>query len=147
MTRASNRDRSRRTVLIETRDPYGMVSACIPLLDSGYDVVLCAGPRNDQTCAALDGLPCPFVQDASVVVNAIDDAELQSAVASAVRAVDDSVPVAVINPRGRDATRPAGSVPFASIGDFARQLQAVRRPRSSATRNVTGCVARPVHSR
>jgi hypothetical protein len=97
MTGASRRHRAANLVaLVETTDPHGAVPQCVPLLDAGYDVVLCAGPRADQSCAALDGQPCPLVGDADVVINAVGDGATRAALARYVRDAAPDLPLAFV---------------------------------------------------
>ena len=116
---------ARRMALVETADPYPTVVDCVPLLDAGYDVVVCAGPHADQLCPALDGLPCPLVREADVVINAVKDPATQAAVVAGVRRFAPDVTIAVI------ATSPAeaaeGCVSYPTVGRVARHL---RRPAS-----------------
>ena len=109
--------------LVETTDPYSTVPDCVPLLDAGYDVVVCGGPKMDQLCPALDGLPCPLVREADVVINAVRDPSTQAAVVAGVRRCAPDVTIAVIG------TSQAGLVEdserYRDLGHVARHL---RRP-------------------
>ena len=81
--------------LIETSDPYDTVYDCLPLLDAGYDVVLCAGPRPDQPCPALDGQRCPLVESVDLVINVVRDVATQAAIARGVRELTPGTPMVV----------------------------------------------------
>ena len=118
---------ARRVVLIETEEPYALVPECRPLLDSGYQVILCAGPRADQTCPVLDGLPCPLVSEADIVINAVDDRATQAAIAEALRAQNGYVPLALIASGDGRGGRTPGSVRFPSVHALSSQLCRVRR--------------------
>ena len=96
MTEASQPAASRNLLaLIETSDPYDTVFDCLPLLDAGYDIVLCAGPRPDQPCPALDGQPCPLVANVDLVINVVRDAVTQSALARNVRELTPGTPMVI----------------------------------------------------
>ena len=116
-----------RVALIETTDPYSTVFECLPLLDAGYDVVLCAGPRPDQSCPALDGQPCPLVEDANLVINAVGDTSTQTAIARGVREMTPDAPLAVIAGAKVIAELPHGCVRYENITSLAHQLRRVKR--------------------
>jgi len=90
---------------VETSDPYATVVDCVPLLDAGYDVVLCGGSRADELCPVLDGLPCPLVRQADLVINAVQDPRTQAAVVAGIRRFAPDVTVAVVT-SGRHVGRP-----------------------------------------
>lgn len=106
MHEASNQPpghRSAPVALVETSDPYAAVVECIPLLDAGYDVVVCGGSRTDELCPVLDGLPCPLVREADLVINAVKDPSTQAAVVAGIRRTAPGVSVVVVTDVGRAA--------------------------------------------
>ena len=113
--------RSLGVALVETADPYPTVLDCLPLVDAGYDVVVCGGPQTDQLCPALDGLPCPLVREADIVINAVKDPATQAAMVAGIRRTAPEVTVAVI------AAPPAvdidGCAAFPDVEHAARHLR------------------------
>ena len=117
---------TRRVALVECEEPYALVAECLPLLDSGYDVVLCAGPRADQTCPVMDGLPCPLVGNADIVINAVADHATQVAIAEGLRSQTGDVPLAVIADDDGGGIRAQGTVRFPSMRVMCSQMRRVR---------------------
>ena len=118
---------SRRVALVETTDPYSTVVECVPLLDAGYDVVVCGGPHADQLCPALDGLPCPFVREADIVINAVKDPATQAAVAAGVRRCAPDVTIALI--ASSPSEQIEGCVSYPDVGRVARHIRGPRNRR------------------
>jgi len=127
MDETSKREPDRRRVaLVETTDPYPTVVECVPLLDAGYDVVVCGGSRVDQLCPALDGLPCPFVREADIVINAVKDPATRAAVAAGVRRCAPDVTIAVVAVPPSEAVQ--GCVSYPDLERAARHLRRSRNP-------------------
>jgi hypothetical protein len=120
----------RRVVVVETEEPYALVPECLPLLDAGYDVVLCAGPRSDQTCPILDGLPCPLVDEADIVINAVADRVAQTAIAEGLHSQAAEVPLALIAAGDGHCVHASGSIRFPTMQAMSSQLCRVRRGRT-----------------
>lgn len=99
-------------LVIESDHPYQRLADCLTFLDAGVDVVLCGGPAPDQTCPALDGQPCPVVEDADAVLNDVDDEATRLALAKGVRATSPDVPMVVVMPPGLDADLPPRCVRY-----------------------------------
>ncbi|HEX4821401.1 MAG TPA: hypothetical protein VFV00_14450 [Acidimicrobiales bacterium] len=129
--------RSRGVALVETADPYPTVLDCLPLVDAGYDVVVCAGPQADQLCPALDGLPCPLVREVDIVINAVKDPVTQAAVADGIRRSAPDVAVVVIAAPATDVID--GCVAFPDVEHAAQLLRrrAGRRCQRGHTPKVT----------
>lgn len=117
----------RHLALVETNDPYGVIAASMPLLDAGYDLVLCAGPRPDQSCPVLDGQPCPLVADADLVINAVADRVTQAAIARGVRAMAPDKPVAMIAAGDVEVDDLHGCVRYDDVASIAGQVRHVKR--------------------
>jgi hypothetical protein len=83
-------------LLIESDHPYERVADYVRFVDAGMDVVVCGGPAGDQTCAALDGQPCPLVDEVDAVLNDIEDEATRLAIAEGMRATAPDVPMIVL---------------------------------------------------
>jgi hypothetical protein len=113
-------------VLVESDDPYRTMADAVAFADAGFDVVICGGPANGETCTALDGMPCPLVTDADVVLNDISDSETRTAIADAVRATTPDVPVVVRLPAGGDDDVTPGCLRLSANASVSAQVAALR---------------------
>jgi hypothetical protein len=114
-------------LLVESDDPYAAMSDAIAFIDAGFDVVICGGPATEETCPALDGLPCPLVGDADVVLNAVSDRETRGALADAVHASAPDVPVVVRVGSRADTDVPPGCHRLSADASAGARVAAVRR--------------------
>jgi hypothetical protein len=113
-------------VLVESDDPYRTMADAVAFADAGFDVVICGGPATGETCPALDGLPCPLVTDADVVLNGISDTEIRTAIAEAVRATTPDVPVVVRVPVGAGGDVASGCLRLSANASIGAQVAALR---------------------
>lgn len=122
------RNDERPRVLVETADSALLISDFRFLVDDGFDVATCAGPGHDTLCCpVLRGEECKLVEEADVVLHALDP-DLQ--IASAIKAGHPDLPVLVQRPRrqgGRPTPVPEGCVPLDTPCSVDGQLRAIRR--------------------
>src|SRR5436190_18968497 len=119
MSDTSPRGQTIRSALVETTHPYRLLPQLASLVDAGYSVTVCTGPRPEQFCPVRDGLRCPLVDDAGIVVNAVDDPAMRAELVRGIRAFAPDVPIAIV---GRHRTHVDGTVWHESMHELARQL-------------------------
>jgi len=98
------------------------------LVEAGYSVTVCTGPRREQFCPVLDGLRCPLVDDASLVVNAVDDPATRDELVHGIHAFAPDTPIAIID---RHCTHVDGTMRYQNMHELAQQLRPSRRSVSS----------------
>lgn len=117
----------RRRILVEARDAGLRAAARQALARAGYEVSECAGPRRGHPCPVLSGGPCPLVNRADVVVNALPGSTGQAVREGiAPRGPEPGPELLVLTGRhGASGAGEAANLPTAAIdGDL---LEAVNR--------------------
>jgi hypothetical protein len=125
LQRGATHPTGRLRLVVETDDAALGISD-FTCFSSTFDVMACSGPREDDRCPAVDGLPCPLIESADVVLNRLTDPGTQRSVVEGVRATSPRVPMVVALPAGLELPLPDGCIPLRAATSTSGQLQALR---------------------